>query len=155
MHSKSRYLIDRSIGDKAGTLAELMTVLAIIGILAAMAVPSYKSMVARAEGRSVAAEIASQLRLARQLAMARRERLLVQFDLMEQCVTSRRADSGEILETYRYGDKAVTIPEPTAGPDVLFHPSGRSATATTITVVDREGKKTMLTVSLTGRITLS
>jgi type IV fimbrial biogenesis protein FimT len=109
----------------------------------------------RAQARSVAVEIASQLRVARQLAMARRERLLVHFDLTGKTLLFKRADSGDVLGTYRYADKAVQIEQPTAGADVLFHPSGRSATATTVTIVDTEGKATILTVSLTGRVTVS
>jgi type IV fimbrial biogenesis protein FimT len=137
------------------TLTELLTVLTILAISASMAGPSYRAMIARAQARSVAVEIASELRMARQLAMSRRERLLVRFDQSQQSLTFRRADFGDVLDVYRYADKGVKIEEPTAGPDVLFHPSGRSATATTIAILDREGKKTILTVSLTGRVTIS
>jgi type IV fimbrial biogenesis protein FimT len=144
--------IENTSGSNGVTLTEVTTILAITATLAIMAVPSYRTLMARGESESVAAEVASQLRMARQLAMARRERLLVRFDDAQRSLTLRRADSGEVLETYGYAEKRVTIPEPTAGPDVLFHPSGRSATATTITIVDREGKATKLTVSLTGRV---
>jgi len=147
--------IDRMSGDKGGSLTELMAVLAIITIMVVMAVPTYKAFIARAQARSVAVEIMSELRLARQLAMARRERLLVRFDRPQQSLIFKRADSGDVLDVYRYGGKGIVIEEPTAGPDVLFHPSGRSATATTITIHDQEGKKTILTVSLTGRVTIS
>ncbi|HJT19652.1 MAG TPA: GspH/FimT family pseudopilin [Nitrospira sp.] len=152
---ESPELQENNFGGKGVTLTEVATTLAITATLALMAVPSYKTMVVRGESESVAAEVASQLRMARQLAMARRERLLIRFDDVQRSLTFRRADSGEILETYAYADKKVTIPEPTAGPDVLFHPSGRSATATTITIVDREGRPTKLTVSLTGRVKIS
>lgn len=141
--------------DKGVTLTELATVLAVTAVLALMAVPSYKTMIAHGESASVASEVASQLRMARQLAMARRERLLIRFNEAQHSLTFQRVDSGEILESYRYADKRVTIPEPTAGPDVLFHPSGRSATATTISIIDREGRVTKLTVSLTGRVKIS
>ena len=62
------------IQEQGWTLAELLIVLAILGILSMLAGPSYHAVVARAQARSVTAEIASELRLARQLAMARRER---------------------------------------------------------------------------------
>jgi type IV fimbrial biogenesis protein FimT len=149
------HFFSRISRDRGGSLAELLIVLAIMAILAVMAGPSYRATIARTQARSVASEIASELRMARQLAMARRERLLVRFDRSQQSLTFKRADSGDVLDVYRYADKGVVIEEPTAGPDVLFHPSGRSATATTISILDRQGEKTVLTISLTGRVTIS
>ncbi|BCA54981.1 pilin [Nitrospira sp. KM1] len=138
-----------------GTLTELMTVLVIIGILVAIAMPSYNRMLIRMQSKSAATEIASELRMARQLAMSRRERLRVRFDRVRQTITLERADAGGVLDIYRYAEKGIALDEPTGGSEVLFHPSGRSATATTIAIVDKEGKKIVLTVSLTGRVTLS
>lgn len=147
--------LSRILRERGGSLPELVIVLAIIAILSAMAVPSYKAMIATAHARSVASEISGELRTARQLAMARRERLLIRFDQLQQTITFMRADSGDVLKVYQYSDRGVVIEEPTAGPNVFFYPSGRSATATTISIIDREGKKTILTVSLTGRVSTS
>jgi prepilin-type N-terminal cleavage/methylation domain-containing protein len=137
------------------SLTELLIVCAIMGIMAAMAGPSFKSMTARAQARSAVAEIASELRMARQLAMARRERMLVRFDLSEQTITLRRADTEAVLEVYRYADKGIALDEPSAGVDLYFHPSGRSASAATIVIHDREGQRITVTVSLTGRVVIS
>lgn len=137
------------------SLAELMIVLAILGTMVVMAGPSYRAMMTRAQSKSAAVEIASTLRMARQLAMARRERLLVRFDVSEQSIALRRIENDAVLEVYRYGEKGLTIEEPTAGPDLIFHPSGRAATATTIVLHDQEGRRTTLTVSLTGRVVMS
>ena len=141
--------------EQGKTLAEVLVVLAVIGLMAGLAGPSFVAMTARVEARSAAAEIASELRLARQLAMARRERLRVVFDQTSRTVTLQRADVEGVLDIYRYGDKGVVIEEPTAGPDVLFHPTGRSATATTIVIRDKQGRVTKLTVSVTGRVAIS
>ncbi|HLZ32468.1 MAG TPA: GspH/FimT family pseudopilin [Nitrospira sp.] len=137
------------------SLTELMIVIAIVGIMVVMAGPSYQAMTARVQARSAAAEIASTLRMARQLAMARRERLLVRFNLPEQTITLRNADGSWDLAVYRYADKGILLEEPTAGPDLFFHPSGRSASATSILIQDRQGRRTTLTVSLTGRVVIS
>jgi type IV fimbrial biogenesis protein FimT len=146
----------RAVSTQSGrSLTELLIVLAITGVMAAMASPTYQMLVARAQARSVAGEVASTLRMARQLAMARRERLLVRFDLAEGTVTLQRADVEGVLDVYRYGEKGVAIEEPTAGPDILFHSSGRSASATTIRIQDRQGRRTTVTVSLTGRVVIS
>jgi type IV fimbrial biogenesis protein FimT len=146
---------DRISQELGFSLTELLTVLAITAILIALAGPSYRMMLSRTEARSAATEIASELRMARQLAMAKRERLRVRFNRDQRTITLEQVDSGAVLDRYRYGNKGIAVEEPTAGPEVLFHPSGRSATATTIAILDREGRRTVLTVSLTGRVTLS
>src|SRR5262245_35744260 len=142
-------------GEQGKSLAEVLVVLAVVGLMAGLAGPSFIGMTARTEGKSAATEIASELRLARQLAMARRERLRVVFDGTSRTITLQRADAGGVLDVYRYGEKGIVIEEPSAGPDVLFHPTGRSATATTIVVRDRQGRATKLTISLTGKVTIS
>ncbi len=142
--------------DQRGrSLIELVMVLIIVGIVSALAIPSYRDMVARYQLRSAATEIASQLRTARQLAMARRERLRVRVDLQQRLLSLERADRGEVLEVYRYGDKGVMLAEPTAGSDILFHPSGRSATATTIEIAHGRGLKTKLSINIAGRVSIS
>jgi type IV fimbrial biogenesis protein FimT len=146
---------DSQIQEQGWTLTELLIVLAIMGILAAVAGPSYQIWTARGQARSTTIEIASELRLARQLAMARRERLRVIFDREGRTITLRRADAEGTLHVYQYAEKGVVVEEPTAGPELLFHPSGRSATPTTIRVRDSQGQETTFTVSITGRVSIS
>ena len=129
--------------------------LAIMGIISMLAWPSYQTLSARAQARSATVEIASELRLARQLAMARRERLRVIFDREGRTITLQRVDTEGILHVYQYADKGVVVEEPTAGPELLFYPSGRSATPTTIRVRDSQGRETTFTVSITGRVSAS
>jgi len=130
-------------------------VVAILGVVAGMAAPAYQSFQTRLQGRTAAAEIASTLRMARHLAMARRERLLIRFDLSEQTIILRQADADGVLNVYRYADKGIVLDEPTGGSELFFHPSGRSASASTIAVYDRERRRTTVTVSLTGRVVIS
>ncbi len=87
--------------------------------------------------------------------MARRERLLIRFDRSAQTITLRQADAEAVLIVYRYADKGIVIEDPTAGTDLLFHPSGRSASASTIIMYDRDHRRTTVTVSLTGRVVIS
>ena len=143
------------IQEQGWTLMELLVVLAILGIMSVLAMPSYQTLAARAQARSATAEIASELRLARQLAMARRERLRVIFDREGRMITLRRVDAEDILHVYQYADKGVVVEEPTAGPELLFHPSGRSASPTTIRVRDSQGEVITFTVSITGRVSVS
>lgn len=141
--------------EEGWSLTELLIVLAIMGIMAALAGPSYQTLAARSQARNATIEIASELRLARQLAMARRERLRVIFDREGRTITLQRADTEGALHVYHYVDKGVFVDEPTAGPELLFHPSGRSATPTTIRVRDSQGRETIFTVSITGRVSVS
>lgn len=141
--------------EQGWSLTELLIVLAIMGIMAVLAGPSYQSLAARGQARSATIEIASELRFARQLAMARRERLRVVFDREGRTITLRRADAEGVLHVYQYVDKGVVVEEPTAGPELLFHPSGRSATPTTIRLRDSQGRETTFTVSITGKVSVS
>ena len=141
--------------EQGWSLTELLMVLAIMGVMAVLAVPSYQTLAARVQARSVIVEIASELRFARQLAMARRERLRVIFDREGRTITLRCGDTTDILHVYEYADKGVVVEEPTAGPELLFHPSGRSVTPTTIRVRDSQGRETTFTVSITGRVSVS
>jgi type IV fimbrial biogenesis protein FimT len=146
---------DVKTGEQGWSLTELLIVLAILGIMSVLAGPSYQTLAARVQARSATVEIASELRLARQLAMARRERLRVTFDRDHRTIIIQRADAEDTLHVYQYADKGVVVEEPTSGPELLFHPSGRSATPTTIRVRDRQGRETTFTVSITGRVSVS
>lgn len=143
------------IQEQGWSLTELLIVLVIMGIISMLAGPSYQTLSARAQARSVTIEIASELRFARQLAMTRRERLRVIFNREDRTITLQRADTESILHVYQYADKGVVVEEPTAGSELLFHPSGRSATPTTIRVRDSQGRETTFTVSITGRVSAS
>lgn len=143
------------IQEQGWSLTELLIVLVIMGIISMLAGPSYQTLSARAQVRSVTIEIASELRFARQLAMTRRERLRVIFNREDRTITLQRADTESILHVYQYADKGVVVEEPTAGSELLFHPSGRSATPTTIRVRDSQGRETTFTVSITGRVSAS
>ena len=87
--------------------------------------------------------------------MARRERLLIRFDHLAQTITLCQADTGGVLNVYRYADKGIEIDEPSGGSDLFFHASGRSASATTIFIYDRDHRRMTVTVSLTGRVVIS
>ena len=136
------------------TLMELMVVVAIIGIVATMALPSYSVLNSRTQVRCTTEEIASELRLARQLAMTYRDRVRIIVDLEQQALTTQFVNTETTHHMYHYGGKGIVIEEPSAGLEILFHPSGRSASATTIQLHSLEGQPQQLTVSIMGRVSL-
>jgi type IV fimbrial biogenesis protein FimT len=136
------------------TLMELMVVVTIMGIIAAMAGPDFIALTSRVQTRCATEELASELRLARQLAITHRDRVRVVVDLEQQALVAQFVNGAAIHHIYRYGDKGIVLEEPSTGPEILFHPSGRSATATTIQLRNREGRVQKLTVGMTGRVSI-
>lgn len=136
------------------TLTELMVVAAIIGMVVMMAVPDYSVLNSRIQVRCVTEEIASELRLARQLAITHRDRVRIVIDREQQAFTTQFVNTAITHHAYHYGGKGIVIEEPSAGPEIVFHPSGRSASATTIQLHSLEGQTQKLTVSITGRVSL-
>jgi type IV fimbrial biogenesis protein FimT len=59
------------------TLMELMVVIAVMGITSALALPNFLTINSSEQVRSATEEIASELRLARQLAMTHRDRVRI------------------------------------------------------------------------------
>lgn len=136
------------------TLAELIVVVAIIGLVVMIAAPNYTLLNSRSQIRSMTEEIASELRLARQLAMTYRDRVRIVVDLEQQALTTQLVNASTTHHAYHYGGKGIVIEEPSAGPEILFHPSGRSASATTIQLRSNEGQIQQVTVSITGRVSI-
>ena len=133
---------------------ELMVVAAIVGMVALMAAPNLMTLHSRTQVNCVTEEIASELRLARQLAITHRDRIRIAIDLEQRALITEFVNGGTTHHIYRYGDKGVVLEEPSAGPEILFHPSGRSASGTTIQLQGKEGRIQKLTVSLTGRVSI-
>lgn len=141
-------------GEPGHTLTEFMVVVAIITTLGMIALPNFLGLNSRAQMRCTTEEIASELRLARQLAIVRRDRVRLVMNRDERMLTTQLVTGETVHHIYRYGDRGLEIEEPSAGPEIVFQPSGRSATATTIQLRSKEGQVQRLTVSLTGRVSI-
>lgn len=136
------------------SLAELMVVAGILAMVSLLALPNYLGFNSRTQLRCVTEEIASDLRLARQLALTNRDRVRIVIEAEDQRLVTQFVNQDTTHHAYHYGGKGLIIEEPSAGWDILFHPSGRSATATTIQLRNKEGQTQTLTVSITGRVSI-
>lgn len=136
------------------TLAELMVVAGILAMVSLMGIPNFLGLHSTSQLRSVTEEIASELRLARQLALTHRDRVRIVIDTEERRLVTQFVDRNAAHHVYHYGGKGLTIEEPSAGWEVRFQPSGRSASPTTITLRNKEGLTQTLTVSMTGRVSI-
>ncbi|MBX3236972.1 MAG: GspH/FimT family pseudopilin [Nitrospiraceae bacterium] len=142
--------------ERGGSLIEVCAVLGLIGTLCALAVPGWGALTARHHGRAVVRELASELRMARQLAMARHERVRVivnaeQSSLRTECIEC----GGTALRWYYFAQRGTAIESMSTRGEIVFQPSGRSATPTTIVLVGPQQERPTLTVSLTGKVTVS
>ena len=136
------------------TLAELMVVTGILAMVSIMGIPNFLGLNSTSQLRSVTEEIASDLRLARQLALTNRDRVRIVIDTEQQELITQLVNGNTTHHVYHYGGKGLIIEEPSAGWDIQFQPSGRSATPTTIRLHNREGQTKTLTVSITGRVSI-
>lgn len=128
--------------------------MAIVGIVSALAIPNLMMLNARMQADLFAQEISSELRWARQWAIYKRDRVRLVFDRDRQAIVAQVGSDRVQHHLLSYQHKGLEVDEPSAGPDVVFHPSGRSATATTIQFRNRQGHSHAITVSLTGRVSI-
>lgn len=107
------------------TLVELITVLAIMGILAALAAPSFSEMIARQRLRAGAFDLVADLMLARSEAIKRGESVSVTPGATWAAGWTVDAASGARIS--QRGAFGATITSPGGATAVTFNRDGRSA----------------------------
>ena len=144
------------MNQQGASLIELLAVVAILAIMAGICGPPWLALAARQEAWTVTREIAGELRIGRQLAMSRHARVRVVIDANHSLVRTEPAEgSGAPLRTYEFAAKRTAVESLSNGEHIIFHPNGRSATANTIVLRDRQYNKRTITVSITGKVTVS
>lgn len=151
----TRARLEEDMSQRGGSLIEMCVVLGLIGILCALAVPGWSALAARHHRQAVVKEIASELRMARQLAIARRERVRVFLDAASSSVRTECVECGNVPLRWYYFARRDTRIDSMTKDEIVFHPSGRSATAATIVIAGPKEDRVILTVSLTGRVAIS
>ncbi|MEX5213792.1 MAG: GspH/FimT family pseudopilin [Nitrospiraceae bacterium] len=137
------------------SLLELIMVMTATAVSVALAVPDVAAMVARYREQAVVTEMAGELRTARLMAMtqASRVRAVISGDGGSMSL-EREGEPLVPIRRFDLRDRGVSIDEATQGVVVWFHPSGRTASAITLTIRGSSGRVWRLTVSMTGRITV-
>lgn len=144
-----------AVGQAGKTLVETLTIISVLGIAAVITADAFLPAVRHNQAQAVRAELAGELRLARQLAMAGGRPIRVRLEAGRSRLTVEAVRDQAVLRTLEFSDKGVVVDSVSNGPDILFYGSGRAATPTTVTLRSMEnGKLYKLTVSITGRVTL-
>ena len=142
--------------ERGASLVELMIVIGLVGLMAGLAGESFGSAASHYKGKAMAVELAAELREARYLALVRGERVRVVFDTGRMTIRTEPADRpNETIREYTYQGKNVAFERLPSGPSLLFYPSGRTATPATIILRNGQSERWQITVSLTGRVSLS
>ncbi|MEE8606424.1 MAG: GspH/FimT family protein [Nitrospiraceae bacterium] len=140
---------------QGASLVELIMVLAVICIIAAMAGESLVAMVLRYQERAVTAKLAAELRAARVLAVEKREKVRVVFEPGTSEIQTRLGSAaGRLLRQYNFRKSGVVVERLSRGSTITFYPSGRSASPTTITLRNGRQERSQLTVSIIGRVSI-
>lgn len=141
------------MNEQGKSLVEIIMAMALIVVMTALTGTGLLAATARQQGRAVATELANELRAARYLAIMRRERIRV---VLAPGTTTMRVEPAEApgrpIREYDFRQKGVTVERLSNGPAIVFHPSGRAASATTITLRNHQQERWQLTVSVIGRV---
>jgi type IV fimbrial biogenesis protein FimT len=147
---------EEDMGQQGVSMIEMCVVIGLIAILSAASVPGWGALAARHHEHAVVKEVASELRMARQLAIARRERIRVLLNVESSSLRTECVECGNVpLRWYYFAQRGTVVESMTSRGEVVFHPSGRSATATTIVLVGPKANRSTVTVTLTGRVVIS
>ena len=147
-------------GREGYTMLEIMIIVVIIGIMAAMAVPTFYNVTPKLKARSQARSTLNYIRLARSRAISEGAQVGVYIDAANRQYLIFKDTVNPTLMTYDTGDSILVGPETIDGVvvivsstfannTVVFGPTG-SASASGNFVFDKDGGGARYTVSVLG-----
>lgn len=141
------------MNEQGKSLVEIIMVMALVVTITALTGAGLLAATTKQKGRVVATELAQELRAARYLAIMRRERIRV---VLEPGTTTMRVETVEApartIREYDFRGHGVTVERLSNGAGIVFYPSGRAASPSTITLANRQQDRWQLAVSLIGRV---
>ena len=150
---------------KAGgfTMLEMMIIVVIIGIVAALAVPTFFASMPRMRARTEARNVLNMMRLARSKAISEGAQYGVYVDISNNQYLLFKDISNPASMVYELADSIVTGPEPIqpdvvptssfTGDAVVFLPTGRASESGNFTfdITDGGALRTVSVLASTGR----
>lgn len=137
------------------SLMELTMVTAVTAVTVALAVPDVAAMATRYREQAVVTELAGELRTARTLAITQASRVRAVIDEDGRSLSlEREGDQSAPMRRFDFRGRGLSIDGASEGISVWFYPSGRTASATTLTLRGDSRKVWRLTVSMAGRVTV-
>jgi prepilin-type N-terminal cleavage/methylation domain-containing protein len=143
------------MNQRGVSLIELVVVIAIVAVVGALSAPPWLALAARQESWSVTRAVAGEFRVARQLAMARHARIRVVVDTDSMTVRTESAGGTSPLRMYEFSGKRLSVESMSNGNEIVFHPNGRSSTGNRIVLRDRSQNKRIISIGITGKVTVS
>lgn len=145
---KIRMILCNSNNDKGFSLFEILTVLVIFGILAAVSIPSAGRFMDNLDIRRQTQKFMSILRYARLMSITSAKKVHVTLENYgyEDCVFRLHGGIDEVRPCGLHEDDILMV-EPEA--DIVFYPEGQ-ATPALVTFVRDEKQKTIVVDLLTG-----
>jgi len=146
----------QNAGDRGFTLVEMMIVVTVMAILAAVAAPNFTSYMTHRRLNGAARQIMTDLMEARMRAVSQNNRFKVfflddghRYTILDDSNNNNTEDSGETSTTKDIRDvyRDVTF---SATADPIFYPRG-TAYGTTVTISNSGGSKSV-TVATAGRV---
>jgi type IV fimbrial biogenesis protein FimT len=135
---------------KGFTLLEILIAASILGILTAMAVPSFQLWIARQQLRQATTELASNYTMARTAAMSRGAGVTV-----TTAMTGGKATlsfGGNVFKPVTLSERVTNITAATVGFNAFGTRSGGGAMNTLIIVTPSQGQSYSVAVSPSGRV---
>jgi type II secretion system protein H len=139
------------------TLIEMLIVVVVLGLLAAIALPKVGSQVARSKVRQAATVVMGDLEQAVSLAARARRPMVIRCDCANLALVLRdrgAADSIRLRRTFAAGTSMEISTLALSRDSVIVFPSGVLSDTLAVTVTGTDGYARVVTVSRAGRVRL-